>query len=193
VQHIRTDNYYNLNDILETQTRRLDPISEGKGGDSQVSNAAKTGHQDTQIKYKHEVDAVKPDKHNGWKLLVTLVFVIIILSTCILLNRQMTRYLKSEKTVLITHPRTGRLELYKGLKFKNLVEESDDRLNTTEFSKDGYPSPDLEKHRSHTDRNLLRNEENKPSRLMFEEEKYGSKTEQKDYSPFEEQESDGVL
>ena len=96
---------------------------------------------------------------------------------------------------MIAQIRKGRLDLYKGLSFMRFSDEKNNAdLNVTNntYSSD-CPKIELEKVPPQTDRTLIRfHEKNNSSVLMFEEEKRGSNSESKEYSTFDDQETNQI-
>jgi len=166
------ENYYKINDNDSETRRQLDTSGTSDNG---ISDTQEADNQSVRRVSKHATTDSKPNKHNGIKLVILLVLIIIIVTGCYYLSRKMTNYIESEKTVTITQPRKGRLGLYKGLKFKRMEDEpGSEILNTSDFKYDGgFPSPDHYKTAPNTGRELMAYEEEKPSAgLMLEEEKF---------------------
>lgn len=81
----------------------------------------------------NEITDTKPSKKNGIKLLILLLFVVVIFGGCLFINRKMREYINNDETVMITHHRKGRLELYTGQKFKKFKDDPRDNLDTMSF------------------------------------------------------------
>ena len=125
---------------------------------------------------KNEVIDSQQNKNIGYKLCLILVLIIIIILVFMFINRKITNYIEQENTIMITQPRRGRLELYRGQKFKKMHNESESRLDTLDFKIDNsihQTTMTTKNGRPHTDRELILYEEEKPSDggLMIEEEK----------------------